>query len=88
MAWVLLSPVHLLLRPALVPITGGLLGLFYGTYDLTLITVGSITNMKPAQSAPSTTKLPRFQAVLVYPVFFVRAVALDPPLWFQNLTSK
>ena len=45
MAWVLLNPVSWVLRPAMLPIVGGLGGLFYGSYDLTLLTIGTLTGV-------------------------------------------
>ena len=89
MAWVLLSPVHLLLRPALVPITGGLLGLFYGTYDLTLLTVGSITNMKPAAKCSFNHKIATFSSGLgISGVFLYGRWLWDPPPLVPKLDQQ
>ena len=82
MAWVLLSPVNLLLRPAMVPIGGGLAGLFYGTYDLTLMSVGTLTGMKRAEQCTFGHKLSTFGAGfgLSGASVYVRWVFDPPPL--------
>ena len=85
----LLSPVHLLLRPALVPITGGLLGLFSGTYDLTLLTVGSITNMKPAAKCSFNHKIATFSSGLgISGVFLYGRWLWDPPPLVPKLDQQ
>ena len=60
MAWVLLNPVSWVLRPAMLPIVGGLGGLFYGSYDLTLLTIGTLTGVKPAHKCTFSHKASTF----------------------------
>ena len=42
----LLSPLSVLLRPTVLPVTMGIGGLFYGCYDITVMTFGSLVGTK------------------------------------------
>ena len=82
MAWVLLNPVSWVLRPAMLPIVGGLGGLFYGSYDLTLLTIGTLTGVKPAHKCTFSHKASTFDGGLGVSggALYVRWLFDPPPL--------
>ncbi len=58
-AW-LLSPLGWLMRPLAIPAVGAAGGLFYGSYDLTLSTFGSVVGTKSAGQCSITHKMSTF----------------------------
>lgn len=79
MAWHFISPLAWVTRPALLPIASGAIGLFYGSYDIT-VTLGQFCGAKHHSQCSFGKKVATFATGLVAAAASVYArVQIDPP---------
>ena len=80
MVHLFMSPLSWLLRPVALPGIGAAFGLFYGTYDITLLTLGTIVGTKDADKCTFGHKVATFTSGvgLSAAALFVR-LKFDPP---------